>query len=147
MGIPQNKVFISLSLLTLFVSLSSRAHTDCPYLFLKNFLPHCFGEVAVLRQRDGIIDIFFGVSTFFLFFFSTTSSFLLSLHSFPLSAFLLQLTAGFDKNRHSQFKALQRFKPEFLHHTFSIFRMSQHTGKKSFCSCRSCQIFFFLQLG
>ena len=74
LSILQAKVFISSALLTLFVSLSSRAHTDCPYLFLKNSLPHCFGEVAVLRQRDGIIDIFFGVSTFFLFFFSLPMS-------------------------------------------------------------------------
>lgn len=71
LSILQAKVFISLTLLTLFVSLSSRAHTDCPYLFLKNFLPHCFGEVAILRQRDGIIDIFFGVSTFYFNFFFT----------------------------------------------------------------------------
>ena len=71
LSIPQAKVFISLTLLTLFVSLSSRAHTDCPYLFLKNSLPHCFGEAAVLRQRDGIIDIFFGVSTFYFNFFLT----------------------------------------------------------------------------
>ena len=71
LSIPQTEVSISSALLTLFVSLSSRAHTDCPYLFLKNSLPHCFGEVAVLRQRDGIIDIFFGVSTFYFNFFFT----------------------------------------------------------------------------
>ena len=115
LSIPQAKVFISLPLLTLFVSLSSRAHTDCPYLFLKNFLPHCFGEVAVSRQRDGIIDFFLRVSTFFLFFFpiplssSSSSSYppcfsfsflplfpTIILIIFFLFSSYLQLTAGFD---------------------------------------------------